>query len=149
MENIKLILSIIPVVLSCVISTITLLVKFFNANKARKAALAEAERAQAEAERAQAEAEREKAENDMIETAQDLVEIAEETFAGFDAVMKAQGSSAGAMKKDTVFTKLQTYALQHGYTFDADYWSAKIDEIVAFTRNVNAKEKTENADKTA
>lgn len=149
MENIKLILSILPVIISFVLSTVTLGVKFVKSNKERKAALAAAEEAQTEAEKAQAEAEREKAENDMIATAQQYVENAEETFSEFDKVMKEKGSSAGPMKKDTVFTKLQTYALLHGYTFDADYWLKKIDEIVAFTRNVNAKEKTENADKTA
>ena len=77
--------------------------------------------------------------NDLLAMAQNFVETAEKTFAGFDITMKAQGSSAGAMKKDTVFNKLQAYALQNGYEFDAEYWDAKIDEIVAFTREVNVK----------
>lgn len=71
--------------------------------------------------------------------AQFFVEGAEKSFEGFDKVMKEQGSSAGAMKKDAVFTKLQAYALQNGYKFDADYWNEEIDKIVAFTREVNAK----------
>lgn len=78
--------------------------------------------------------------NDLRAMAQKFVEAAEKAFAGFDVVMKAQGSSAGAMKKDTVFTKLQAYALQNGYTFDADYWNEEIDRIVAFTREVNVTE---------
>ena len=135
MDTIYIILQIVAFVLSFLASVVTLGIKLSNANKARK----EAETA----------AEREKAENDMLATAQGLVESAEQAFAGFDAVMKLQGSSAGAMKKDNVFTKLQTYALQHGYNFDADYWRDKIDEIVAFTRKVNAKENAENTNKTA
>lgn len=86
---------------------------------------------------AQTIAEKEKAKNDMLTMAQAFVEGAEKAFEGFDKVMKAQNSSAGAMKKDTVFTKLQAYALQSGYEFDAEYWNEQIDKIVAFTREVN------------
>lgn len=85
------------------------------------------------------EAEKEKAYNDMFATAQSFIAAAEESFKGFDAVMKQQGSTAGAMKKDTVFNKLQAYALSQGYEFDAEFWSTKIDEIVKFTREVNAQ----------
>lgn len=81
----------------------------------------------------------EKANADLLATAKSFIASAEVAFDGFDKMMKAQGSSAGAMKKDTVFTKLQAYALQNGYEFDADEWSKKIDELVAFTKNVNAK----------
>lgn len=87
---------------------------------------------------AKTEAEAEKAYNDMLSQAQSLIGAAEVAFAGFDKVMKAQGSSAGAMKKDNVVSKLQAYALSHGYTYDAEFWSAKIDEIVQFTRSVNS-----------
>lgn len=126
MEIVKLIISIVCVIITLAGSTVPLFIKLHAANKERKAAKTEAEK--------------EKAVNDMLATAQALVESAEAAFAGFDAVMKKQGSSAGAMKKDNVFTKLQTYALQNGYEFNADFWSEKIDEIVAFTRKVNAKE---------
>lgn len=135
METVKIIIQLLCVLIPFLGSAIPLAVKLTAENKARKAA--------------ETAAEREKAENDMLATAQDLVESAEQAFAGFDAVMKKQGSSAGAMKKDNVFTKLQTYALQRGYDFDADYWLKKIDEIVAFTRKVNAKENAENTNKPA
>lgn len=94
-------------------------------------------------------AEAEKAFNDMYATAQGLVAAAEVAFDGFDKVMKAQGSSAGAMKKDNVISKLQAYALSHGYEFDAAYWSDKIDEIVKFTREVNAHATTSASATTA
>lgn len=128
METIKLTIMIISFLLSFVGTVAPLVIKLNTANKARK--------------EAQTAAEKEKATNDMIATAQELVKSAEAAFAGFDAVMKQQNSSAGAMKKEHVTAKLQTYALAHGYEYDAEYWSAKIDEIVAFTRDVNAKKKT-------
>lgn len=128
MEIIKLIITIVSFILTFAGTAAPLVVKLSIANKARKAAVTEAEK--------------QKAINDMFSTAQELVKSAEKAFAGFDAVMKQQGASAGAMKKENVTTKLQAYALANGYEYDAEYWSAKIDEIVAFTREVNAKKKT-------
>lgn len=84
-------------------------------------------------------AEQEKATNDMLHAVNNFIEAAEKTFKGFDTVMKSQGSSAGSLKKDTVMTKLQAYAMQNGYEFDEEYWSQKVDSIVAMTREVNAK----------
>lgn len=149
METVKLIISLLCVIIPFLTAAITLGMKLSASNKARKEAEAKAENAKTEEEKAKAEAEREKAENDMLATAHGYVEAAEGAFKGIDAVMKKQGSSAGAMKKENVFTKLQTYALQRGYEFDAAYWLDKIDKIVAFTRNVNAKENAENTNKTA
>ena len=128
MENFK----IFVMLLSCIVTFLgafsPFVFKVKSANKARK----EAETA----------AEKEKAYNDMLNAAQDLIKDAEAAFAGFDAVMKQQNGSAGAMKKKSVTTDLQAYALAHGYEYNADFWSSKIDEIVAFTREVNAKKKT-------
>ena len=56
-----------------------------------------------------------------------------------DNILKQSGSSAGAVKKDTVMTKLQAYALDKGYEFDVAYWRNKVDEIVTLTKQVNAK----------
>ena len=84
------------------------------------------------------EADKEKANADLLATAKSFISAAEIAFDGFDKMMKAQGSSAAAMKKDNVFTKLQSYALQNGYEFNADEWSDKIDELVKFTKSVNA-----------
>ena len=87
---------------------------------------------------ARTEADKERAFNDMLMQAQLFIKVAESEFADFDKAMKAQNSSAGAMKKENVVSNLQSYALSNGYAFDAEFWSAKIDEIVAFTREVNA-----------
>lgn len=88
---------------------------------------------------ASTEAQREKANADLVATAKQFIASAEITFDGFDRMMKSQNSSAGAMKKDTVFSKLQAYALQNGYEFDTTEWSEKIDELVKFTKDVNHK----------
>ena len=99
-------------------------VAFIKSVKARKAAKTDADKERADA--------------DLLTNAKNFIAAAEVAFEGFDKMMKAQGSSAGAMKKDTVFTKLQAYALQNGYAFDAEEWSAKIDKLVEFTKSVNA-----------
>ena len=88
---------------------------------------------------AENDAAREKANADLLTHAQEFIQGAESAFESFNKLLKSQGSSAGPMKKENVLTKLQAYALQQGYEFDAEAWSAKIDEIVAFTREVNAK----------
>lgn len=123
MEIAKLILTIVSLVLTLV--TTPAFIALVAAIKARKSA--ETESAQ------------EKANADLLATAKDFIAAAEVAFDGFDKMMKLQGASAGAMKKDNVFSKLQAYALQNGYAFDADEWSAKIDELVKFTKAVNAK----------
>ena len=113
--------------LSFVITTaIPFIIKLVSTIKAKKNATTEAEK--------------QTAHNDMLSTVNGFIVDAEVAFKGFDALMRQQqNSTAGAMKKDTVITKLQAYALSHGYEFDAEYWSQKIDDIVAFTKKVNAK----------
>lgn len=88
---------------------------------------------------AKTEAEREAAKNDMLSTVNTLVANAEQSYKEVDAVLKQRGASAGSVKKDSVMTKLQAYALDKGYEFDAEFWSAQIDEIVSLTKTVNAK----------
>lgn len=87
---------------------------------------------------AKTEAEAEKAYNDMYSAAQNLIKEAEIAYAGIDGILKAQGTTAGSMKKNVVATQLEAYAINHGYDYDAEFWSTKIDEIVNFTHSVNA-----------
>lgn len=125
MDWVKVIIAIISAVGTFLVSGVPVLVKLAKTIKARKAAVTEAEK--------------EKATNDMLHAVNNFIEAAEKTFKGFDTVMKSQGSSAGSLKKDTVMTKLQAYAMQNGYEFDEAFWSQKIDNIVAMTKEVNAK----------
>lgn len=89
---------------------------------------------------AETKAEKEAATNDMLNQLNILIESMESTYKDIDAVMKERGSSMGPVKKDGVLTKLQAYAISKGYEFDADFWSAKNDEVVKLTKAVNAKE---------
>lgn len=82
---------------------------------------------------------KEAAYNDLYQHGLEFVQNIETSFESFNMMLKTQGTSAGPMKKEQVMTRLQNYALQHGYEFDEAFWSAEIDKIVAFTREVNAK----------
>ena len=127
MENyVTIIVAVLAAVSTFLTTGLPAIVKFANAAKSRAAAVTEAEKRAAE--------------NDMLYHAQALIASAEQTFKSYDAVVKQQGGSAGALKKDNVMTKLQAYAMQNGYAFDAEFWSQKVDAIVAMTKEVNAKQ---------
>lgn len=86
---------------------------------------------------AKTEAEKEKANNDMREQAETLILEAEQTYADVNTILKANGKSAGAMKKQSVMSALQQYASEKGYIFDKEYWSDKVEEVVNMTKQVN------------
>lgn len=120
------ILKAVIVALSTFVTTgVPLIIAFVNAIKKRKAA--------------QTEAEKTAANNEMLKVANDFIEYAEDAYKSVDKVLKSDGGSAGAIKKESVMTKLQAYAMNKGYEFDSDFWNAKVDELVAFTRKVNSK----------
>lgn len=75
--------------------------------------------------------------NDLQEQAKVFIEAAEIAYKEINDTLKAKGSSAGPVKKDSVMLKLQSYATEKNYTFDVEYWSEKIDELVKYTKNVN------------
>lgn len=75
--------------------------------------------------------------NDMKEQAKIFIEAAEIAYDDINKTLKAKGSSAGPVKKDSVMLKLQNYAAEKGYNFDFDFWSKTVDEEVAYTKNVN------------
>ena len=54
-----------------------------------------------------------------------------ETFAGY----------TGAEKKEYVLTKANQFALEKGFRYDAEQVSAKIEELVSLTKEVNKREK--------
>lgn len=118
----KMIIIIVTFVVGTLVPTAVALKKSWNARKT-----------------AETEAEKEKANADLLSTAKSFISVAEVTFAEFDKLLKQSNGSAGALKKDTVMNKLQAYALQNGYEFNADEWSATIDDLVKFTKSVNAK----------
>lgn len=121
------ILKIVSVVLGALCTTIIpTVIALARAIKAKKAAKTEAET--------------EAAKNDMLTHVNSLIDNAEGMYKQVDALMKANGiGSTGILKKENVLTKLQAYAIEKGYTFDLDFWSAKVDEIVKLTKKVNAR----------
>lgn len=90
---------------------------------------------------AKTDAEKQSIYNDMLNQVTNLIENAETTFSALDKSLKAQSlPGCGAQKKSQVMDKLQLYAIQKGIDFDTEYWSKKVDEVVAVTKKVNAKE---------
>ena len=89
---------------------------------------------------AKTDAEKQAIYNDMLGEANKLIAAAEEKYRELDMLIKSQGGAGcGKDKKDDVLTKLQLYCNEKGLSFDSDYWSKKIDEIVALTKIVNSK----------
>lgn len=89
---------------------------------------------------AKTDAEKQAVYNDLLSETNKLIAAAEQTYKQVDTIIKQQGGKgSGEVKKDSVMTKLQAYCSEKGVAFDAEYWSAKIDEIVALTKEVNAK----------
>ena len=93
-------------IISAVASAVASIVAIRKAAKARKAAEEDAANAKTDADREAADKAKEKADSDLLATAKGFISAAEVAFDAFDKTLKAQGSSAGAMKKDTVFNKL-------------------------------------------
>ena len=135
MDTIKIILSLIPIILGAVTAVISFIYSF----KARKNAKEAAALAQTEAEKAKAEADLKAAELAMEQAAKSFISDAEILYKSVDEMLKVKGQSAGTLKKETVLAKLRTYAIEKGYTIDVSIWSKKIDELVKFTKEVNAK----------
>lgn len=135
MEIFETILKFIPLLLGA-ISAVAAFVAAWKAKKKAKEAEAQAK---SEAEKAKAEADRAAAELAMEQAAKTFIADAETMYKTVDEVLKARGQSAGALKKETVLAKLRTYAIENGITLDVVAWTDKIDELVKFTKSVNAK----------
>ncbi len=124
--NWGLLFNVASVVIGALASGIPILYKWNKARKAKNNAVTEAEKKQAQIE--------------MLEQANALICEAETAFKSVDEIMKSRGTgSAGSLKKKSVLTDLQAFALSKGIEFDSEFWSAKVDEIVSFTKSVNSK----------
>lgn len=120
---VKIVIAIASFLVATLIPSIILLIKKWKAWKAAKT-----------------DAEKQAIYNDMLTEANKLIAAAEDKYKELDKLIKSQGGAGcGADKKDDVMTKLQLYCNEKGLAYDAEYWSAKIDEIVALTKQVNTK----------
>lgn len=125
-------------VVKIILMVLSVLVAFFSAGVPAFLSLRKAWNARTVAETDVA---KEKADADLLEAAKNFIATAEGVYDGMDKLMKPQGDSAGGVKRENVFIKLQSYALQRGYEFDAEKWSKVIDDLVKFTKSVNYKGK--------
>lgn len=134
------ILKIVSIVLGIVVGTIIpFIVSFRIALKKRKEAKKEAELAKTEAEKAEAEKKKAEANNEIAELAKGFIVEAENLYSNVDALVKQQGGTCGAQKKDSVMTKILRTCIDKKNDFDEQYWSNYVDEFVAATRKVNVK----------
>lgn len=89
---------------------------------------------------AKTEAEKQAAISDIKTLAQNFIVEAENLYKDIDTIVKKEGKTCGAVKKDSVMTKIQDACLTKGVTFDKEFWSKEVDDLVTITRQVNAKQ---------
>lgn len=123
----------------CAILSVPTLIAFFKTRSTRRKAADKLAEAVSEKEKAEAEAAKERADAELYKYAEQLIVGEEIALNGLDKLMKMQSDTAGSMKKDLAFIKLQAYALQKNFEFDIEKWSQTLDDLVAFTKNVNVK----------
>lgn len=134
------ILKIVSIALGIVVGTIIpFVVSFCVAVKKRKEAKKEAVLAKTEAEKAEAERKKAEADNEIAELAKGFIVEAENLYSNVDAIVKQQGGTCGAQKKDSVMTKILRTCIDKKTDFDEQHWSTFVDDFVAATRKVNAK----------
>lgn len=137
MKNIETILQIVYAVASAIAVGVPLMIALIRSVRSKLKIHKELASTTDDAEKAKLEAANSAATIDMLNVCNELITTAETLYADVSSLLKKEGKSAGAVKKDSVMSKLQAYAIEHGYTFDAEYWSKKIDEIVDMTKKVN------------
>lgn len=83
----------------------------------------------------------EQAKNAINAEIKKLVANAEVTYEAWDKSLKASGTgTAGNMKKRDVVMALKTFCLENGFAWNEAEMDKAIEEEVAFTKSVNAKE---------
>lgn len=137
MKNIETILQIVYAVASAIAVGVPLMIALIKSVRSKLKIHKELASTTDDAEKAKLEAANSAATIDMLNVCNELITTAETLYADVSSLLKKEGKSAGAVKKDSVMSKLQAYAIEHGYTFNAEYWNKKIDEIVDMTKKVN------------
>ena len=123
METVRTIIAIVATLVTTLVPSIIALCKAIKAKK-----------------NATTEADAEKAKNAITAEIKRLVANAEVSFAAIDKMLKQQNGSAGAMKKRDVVIALKAFCLENGYAWDNAAMDAAIEDEVAFTKTVNAKQ---------
>ncbi|MGN0805359.1 MAG: hypothetical protein ACI4MS_08255 [Candidatus Coproplasma sp.] len=84
------------------------------------------------------EAERQEIINSILDETKNFVVSAEDMYRSVNDILKVQGVSVGALKKDKVMTSIQQLCIAKGLEYDADFWSEEVEKIVAMTKKVNS-----------
>lgn len=137
MQNIETILKVVYAVVSAVAVSVPFVIALYSSIKSKSKIRAQLANATDEAEKAKLEAANSAAMTDMLNACNELITNAETLYSDISLLLKKEGKSAGAVKKDSVMSKLQAYAIERGYEFDAEYWDKKVNEIVSMTKTVN------------
>lgn len=137
MQNIETILKVVYAVVSAVAVSVPFVIALYSSIKSKSKIRAQLANATDEAEKAKLEAANSAAMTDMLNACNELIMNAETLYSDISLLLKKEGKSAGAVKKDSVMSKLQAYAIERGYEFDAEYWDKKVNEIVGMTKTVN------------
>jgi hypothetical protein len=125
----------------CIVTTLaTSTLAIWKLRKDEKKAKAAVSAAKTEQEKAEAEAKLEAARNAIEAETKRLVAGAEVAFEPIDKLLKAQHQTAGPMKKRDVETNLKAFCLENGFPWDAAAMDKVIEDVVKFTKVVNAKQ---------
>lgn len=89
---------------------------------------------------AKTEAEKQAAINDITELMKGFCADTESYFKAYESEVKAKGGSCSAAKQDSVLTKVLKECITRGIDYDQQYWAKKVDDYVASTKVVNAKQ---------
>lgn len=89
---------------------------------------------------AKSEAEKQAAINDITELMKGFCADTESYFKAYESEVKAKGGSCSAAKQDSVLTKVLKECITRGIDYDQQYWAKKVDDYVASTKVVNAKQ---------
>lgn len=89
---------------------------------------------------AKTEAERQAAINEITELMKGFCADTESYFKAYESEVKANGGSCAAAKQDSVLTKVLKECITRGLDYDQQYWAKKVDDYVASTKVVNAKQ---------
>ena len=121
--SIDIILKLISLGIGAILTFIPMLIKVINTGKKLK--------------NAKTNSEKEAAKNELRQEAINLCAAAEIAYKEINEALKAKGSSAGSIKKDSVMTKLENFAIENGKYFDKEYWNNEIDKIVSDSKLIN------------
>lgn len=139
MDKIQMILTALSSILGIIVTVvIPFAIKVYVSFKKSKAAITKADADKIAAE----EAERKAAQMlEMTNKANEIIESLENKFASQNAILKQVNptQTLGSVKKECALAEMSEYATVIGATFDREYWSKKIDEIVQMTSNVNSR----------